>query len=224
MNTVGLVIVLTLVAQTDAKTLLDRAIAAAGGAEALTRARVLHWDGKATIYAGERQINIEGTWEVEPPDRAVVTTWEVEKGKASTRSMRIDGDTGTMERDGKSVPMPPVILAHERGQFYLYSVLKLASLRDADVRLTPVEEAGAQGLLVARQGRSDVKIFFDAEGRPTRMLRNVSDSKTQTLIEQELRFDGVVESGGVRWPQRIRILEQGKLFFDLQISNFRVSP
>ena len=108
----------------DANAILAKAIEAAGGAEALKAARVLNWYGKATIHAGGRQIKIEGRWTVEPPDRASLTTWEADKGQGSARRMVIDGFSGSLDRAGTSMPMSPTMLANERDQFYLYSVLK----------------------------------------------------------------------------------------------------
>ena len=212
------------IADADADAILSKALEAAGGREALQRARVLNWRGKATVHAGQRQIRLEGRWTVEPPDRATVATWEVEKGEASTRRMIIDGATGTMERDGKTTPMPPELLANERDQFYLYSVLKLTPLGDRTVTLAPLVDGDTRGLSVKRAGRPDVQIFFDATGRPVRLRTSVLDPATKQPVAEELQFEGVIESGGVRWPRRIRILQSGTLFFDLEITEFNVTP
>ena len=40
-------------------------------------------------------------------------------------------------------------------------------------------------------------------------------------MPEELRFSGTVEAGGIKWPQRIQILQRGELFFDLELTNFR---
>lgn len=210
-------------ASPEATAILARAIDAAGGHEALRRARVLNWRGKATIYAAGRQIKIEGSWTVEPPDRASVTSWEIEKGQASARRMIIDGAAGSMERGGKTMPMPPEMIANERDQFYLYSVLQLMPLLDANVTLTATTQDGGSGLRVVRPGRPEVTVLFDSSGRPSRLLTSVFDPATKQRVAEELQFEGVVQSEGVRWPRRIRILQAGTLFFDLEISEFIVT-
>ena len=207
----------------DANAILAKAIDAAGGQDALKRARALHWRGKATIHAGGREIRVEGRWSVEPPDRASVTTWEVERGEWTARRMIIDGKKGSMERDGRSAPLPPAMLANERDQFYLYSVLQLTPLLDSDVKLTAISEDGSTGLRVVRPGRPEVSIHFDTAGRPTRLRTSVLDTVTKRQVAEEMQFEGVLESQGVRWPQRIRILQAGELFFDLEISEFRIT-
>ena len=210
-------------ANAEASAILAKAIGAAGGAEALARARVFEWRGRATVHAGDRQIRLEGRWIIEPPDNATVETWDVERGLTSTRRLIVKGHEGLMERDGKRMPMPAEMLANERDQFYLYSVLKLVPLLDRDVTLTVAEASGAKGLTVTRPGRANVTIFFNDAGRPTRLRTMVFDPASKQRIEEELQFEGDVESAGVRWPRRIRILQSARLFFELEITEFSVT-
>jgi hypothetical protein len=207
----------------DADTILDRAIRAAGGLEALQNARVLNWRGRATVRAGERTIQIEGRWSVEPYDRATVVTWEAAKGESSSRTLTLNGSIGTLERDGKVAAMPPGMVANERDQFYLYSVLRLEPLRDPGVVLTPLTGTGTIGLRVERRGRPDVEIFFDRNWHPTHLRARVSDPAGEAAILEELRFEGTMFSNGVRWPKRIRIYQGDPLYFDLEILEFTAS-
>jgi len=210
-------------AAVDAEIILARAIQAAGGLEALQNARVLSWRGRATVRAGERTTQIEGRWRVEPYDRGTVVTGEVGQGASSARTMTLNGSIGTLEREGRTTAMPPEMVAAERDQFYLYSVLRLEPLRDPGVLLTPLVENGAPGLKVERFGRPDVEIFFDRAWRPTHLRSKVADPAGEAAILEELRFEGTVASKGVRWPNRIRIYQSGALFFDLEILEFVVS-
>lgn len=57
-----------------AQALLERAIAAAGGARALDEAAALSWNGQVTVHLPDRQLEIVGTWRLEPHDRAIVET------------------------------------------------------------------------------------------------------------------------------------------------------
>jgi hypothetical protein len=207
----------------DAGAILDRAIRAAGGLEALQNARLLSWRGRATVRAGERTIQIEGRWSVEPYDRATVVTWEAAKRESSARTMTLNGSIGTLEGDGTTAAMPAGMVAHERDQFYLYSVLRLEPLRDPGVVLTPFTANGTVGLKVERRGRPDVEIFFDREWRPTHLRARVSDPAGEAAILEELRFEGTVASNGVRWPKRIRIYQGDLLYFDLEILEFTAS-
>src|SRR5687767_5647166 len=66
--------------------MLDRAIEQAGGAAALVRARALTWEGDAIVNAG-RIVQISGTWAIQPPDTAVVATFDVSRGPGSMRAL-----------------------------------------------------------------------------------------------------------------------------------------
>jgi len=208
-----------------ADALLQKAIDASGGEAALTRARVLRWTADATVHAGERQIHLSGRWEVEPPDRAVTATWEKDKGEASTRRLIIDASGGWMERNAQRTPMPPAMLAHERDQFYLYSIMRLVPLRDPGVRLSvsPASSATGPGLLVTRDGRPDVQVFFAANGRIARLRTRVTDPSSGRPVVEDLVTTGTIAANGVRWPRAIIITWDGKPYFDMVIKELEVS-
>jgi hypothetical protein len=100
------------------RALLERAIAQAGGAEALERARALLWEGDATVYAGGRTVRIAGTWAVQPPDTAVVATYDVTRGPESTRALVVAAPRGWVVRDTAVTRMPDAMLANEKDEFY----------------------------------------------------------------------------------------------------------
>jgi hypothetical protein len=203
----------------DPTAILDRAIKAAGGEERLRRATVLRWRGHAFVHAGDRRIEIEGRWILEPPDRAVAETWEVGKGKNTTRRLIVLGSEGWMERAGERTPMPPAMLASERGQFYLYSVMRLLPLRDAGVRLTAT---GPRSLRVEREGRPAVEMTFDGTGFLDRMRTQVADPVSGRPAVEVITFEGVVEGGGVRWPRRMSITRDGEPYFDLELTELSI--
>jgi hypothetical protein len=207
-----------LVAQPSAAMrILERAIAAAGGAQALEAATVLKWSAKATVHTARGPLNIEGRWLIEPPDRAVVATWEAEKGESSARRMLLDGAHGWMERGTDRTPMPAAVLANERDQFYLYSVMRLVPLRDREIELS-ADDVGT--LLIRHPKRPDVEAFFDAGGRLARLRTQVSHPADNSDIVQELILEGAIAGGGVLWPRTIRIVQDGKPFFEMQLLDF----
>ena len=205
------------VAEPDA--ILARAIRAAGGEERLRRATVLKWRGWAMVHVGEHPIRLEGRWIVEPPDRAVVETWETDKGKASTRRLILLGSEGWTERRGQRAPMPQAMLANERDQFDLYALMRLLPLRDTGVRLTAT---GPRSLRVEREGRPAVDMRFDGTGFLDRIRTEVRDPASQRTVEEVVTFEGVVEAGGVRWPLRLHITQDGEPYFDLELTDFGI--
>jgi hypothetical protein len=206
-----------------ARVLLDEAIVAAGGREALARYKAFAWLGTATIYAGNRTIRIEGEWQIEPPEKSRVQTFEVDKGPGSMRTMTIDGNRGWSAAAGKEQVLPDAMLANERDQFYLYYVLRLEPLTRDGSTLTLIDPDadGNPGIRVARAGRRDVDMFFDkASHRVVRQVTKVVDPASGREVVEELRFAGTIESGGVRWFRDLTILQDRAPFFALTLTTF----
>lgn len=203
----------------DPAVILERAIKAMGGEPALRRATVLKWRGRAMVHAGESVFRLEGRWIVEPPDRAVVSTWEVDKGESSTRRLVLLGSAGWTERDGTRTPMPAQVLANERVQFYLYSVMRLLPLREPGVRLTAT---GPRSLRVERDGRPPVEVTFDGDGWIDRLRTQVPDPESGREVEEVITFEGAITAGGVHWPLRLAISREGAPFFDLELTDFGI--
>ena len=103
----------------DPDTILENAIQQAGGATALSAARALMWDGDATVFAAGRTVNIAGRWQVQPPDTAVVATYDTTRGPSTTRSMVIAAPRGWMVRNDSFTVLPDPLIANERDAFFL---------------------------------------------------------------------------------------------------------
>jgi hypothetical protein len=204
-----------------ARALLNRAISAAGGAANLQRHRVLAWHGTASINVSGRIIRIEGDWRIEPPDRAHIDTFEIDKGPASTRSLFIDGDKGWTTKEGKSLVLPQLFVGNEREQFYLYWLVRLVPMLDKEFRLTAVapDAQGRAGFRVERDGQRDATLYFTPDARLARIVTTVTDPASGTDLPQELRFSGDIASSGIRWPRRIQVVQKDAVFFDLELSS-----
>jgi hypothetical protein len=209
-----------LAADDAARALLNRAISAAGGAANLQRHRVLAWHGTASINVSGRTVRIEGDWRIEPPDRAHIDTFEVDKGPVSLRSLFIDGDKGWTTKDGKSIVLPQLFVGNEREQFYLYWLVRLVPMLDPEFRLTTVEPDAQRrpGFRVERDGRRDATLYFTPDARLARIVTTVTDPTTGADLPQELRFTGDLAANGIRWPRRIQVVQKDTIFFDLELS------
>jgi hypothetical protein len=206
--------------------IVEQAIEMAGGASALERARALVWEGDAAVHARGRTVELSGRWAVQPPDSAVVATWERSRGQASTRRLILSGTRGWFERDGQLSPMPPTVLANEREQFYLYNVMRLVPLRAPSVTLTAIaaDSLGQRGVRVTQAGRPDVDLYVDGTGRLAHLRTRVTDAMSGNPAVEDVWLGGVVEADGVRWPRSVRLTLDGKPYFELEIRTLRVLP
>jgi hypothetical protein len=205
---------------------LTRAIEQAGGAEALTRATALEWEGVASVHAANRDVSIAGKWEVQPPDSALVTTYEVSQGPAAERALVLASPRGWLVGGDKFTPMPPSMLASERAEFYLYQLIRLVSLQDPSVKLSAAasDTLHQTGVQVEQRGRPAAFLYMDACGRLSHVRMQVPSAETGKLEWQDAWLSGVIEAQGVRWPRELRLLEEGKPYFDLLLQSFRVAP
>jgi len=205
--------------------LVQRAIEAAGGRARVEASPALQWQGHAVIHVPGRDITILGTWSVQPPDSAVVATYDSVQGPRSTRRLIVAGTRGWMQRDSQMTAMPNAILTEERHQFYLYALLRLVSLEAPGVRLTRVvpDSAGNTGLLVESPGRLPVTMYFDRDARVVRM-RTTFAADSGPVERQDIRFEGTIESNGVRWFRKIMIHRGGQPYFDMELRTLQALP
>jgi hypothetical protein len=204
--------------------IVERAIDRAGGRAALEQARALVWEGEASVHVRGRTIDLAGRWAVQPPDSAVVATYERSRGPASVRRLILSGTRGWFERDGQLTPMPPTVLANEREQFYLYSVVRLVPLRAPGVQLSLIasDSLGQRGVRVTQAGRPDVDLYVDSTGRLAHLRTRVTDAMSGNPAAEDVWLAGVVEADGVRWPRSIRLTLNGAPYFELEIRTLRV--
>ncbi|MES3035419.1 MAG: hypothetical protein V4813_15575 [Gemmatimonadota bacterium] len=205
-------------AQVSPRTLVTRAIAAAGGARAARAASAIEWSGSATVHAGGRTVEIRGRWRV-APDTAVSTTWMASQDSSAARSLVVAGERGWLVRAGTATAMPADMLTEERHQFHLYELLRLVPLLESPLTLegAPPDSAGNAAVLVRSPDYPDVTMYFDAAHRLVRMVTTFAAPGGALGARQELRLTGQVRVGGFRWFRQLDIRRDGQPYFTLRI-------
>jgi hypothetical protein len=206
--------------------LLDAGIAAAGGHEALSNVAVLKWTGEATVHAGDRtiELGVQTRMSATVPPGVRSDSWLRDQGPGTRRTLDLGPHFGFMVRDDKRTQMPAPMLAHERLQYATYTVMLLAPLQSERVALERRPDVDGLRVLHAElPGAAPADLYFDAGGRVMRLENVVPDADDgKRRIAQRFDFSGTIESRGVRWPQAIRIAQDGKPFFELRLSTFEV--
>jgi hypothetical protein len=211
-------------------TLLDAAIAAAGGEAALSAAHTLHWTGDATVYAGKRRIELGVDTSVTPALgqeglRARSHTWLRDQPDTTRRVLAIDDGTGWTERDGRREEMPAPMREHERLQYAVYGLMLLVPLRDPGVRLQRrPDRDGLRVLHVEHPSALPAELFFDARNRLVAIENRVPDPEHGEPVAQRFSFEGDIADRGVHWPRAVRISHDGKPYFELRLRTFEASP
>lgn len=206
--------------------LLDRAIAAAGGKAALTRAKRLVWEGEANVHAGGRDIGLAVRSDIVPFGHIRSETWLRDQGPSTMRVLELDGRNGWTIRDGKKDPLAAPMAENEYSQFGTYALMRLVPLRDRGVHIKEVapDANGLQGIEVNYPGLPEATLWFDKQAHLVALTNTVSSPTGGAAIAQRFEFKGTVKSNGVSWPSEIRITQDGKPFFELRISKFQALP
>jgi len=199
--------------------LLERAIERAGGREALEEGVVLKWTGTARIFAHDKRIDIGLSTTVAPFTYARSDSWPVEKGPTATRSLVIDGNKGWLVRNGTRSQMPEAMLKHEQAQYALYGLMRLVTLCDAGCHL--LVDEGNRKIVVRHYAAPTTVLLFDADGRLARAHNEVPAPDGLTTLDQQIEFaDTILSKGGIRWPRQLKIAQNGKPYFELELTSF----
>jgi len=206
------------------QTLLRRAMAYAGGRQALERVRLLSWEGEAVVHAGGRDVRIGVSTMVVPFAAARSASWPLAEGKAATRTMLITEESARLERGGTSAPLPDALAAHERAQFAIYGLMLLAPLESggASLRRLP-DERGMKVLRVVHPKAPVTRLYFESDGRLAEAANNVPDPESGAPIAQRFFFSPETMPGPVRWPRGLRIEQQGRPYFEMALSRFEAA-
>ena len=210
----------------DPRALVERALRGIGGARRVQKYKALTWRGRATVHLPDRPLELQGQWRLVPPERARVETQDLKGTSASLRRMVVDGERGWGEVQGHPSPLPPELVDHERGQFYIYDLMRLAPLLSPGFTLTSLGRGAdsLRGVRVTRAGRPDVSLFFDDEPRLVRIESRVTDPRTGKEAQQVMKLSGTIEAGGLRWPRRFELTWDGNPYFDVELQEFQPLP
>lgn len=177
----------------------------------------LSWTGTARVFPGGEPLELGVASRVVPFTSARTDTWLLAQGPSTTRSLVIEPRGGWIEREGRREAMPELMLRQERQQFALYGQMQRALAGAVAERLR-----GATLTVPGDGERSvDTTFLFDREGRMVEARNVVADAeKPGVLVPQVFRFSGEIVSNGLQWPRRIEIVQQGAVFFVLDIATF----
>jgi hypothetical protein len=136
--------------------------------------------------------------------------------------MIINEAGGRSESGGSSQPLPPRLVAHERAQFAMYGLMLLAPLDHggASLRTRHVPSKGIYILRVSRRGAPLTHFHIEESGRLAEAVNHVPHPETGRPVRQHFHFSEEQMPGPVRWPRRLRIDQDGKPYFELELDSF----
>jgi hypothetical protein len=213
-----------------ARALIDKAIQAQGGADKLARFHSAVLKGNGTYYGGSNEgkgIEFTGVWTAQGSDKMRMHLTLKTAAADLSRITVVNGAKGwTKFGKDPASPMPKDELAEERERTYATWVATLVPLKDKAFELKPAAEAkvggrAAQGVRVSRKGHRDITLYFDKDSgllvKSEMMIKKVDDGSNAKL-QQEVFYSDYKDFGGARWPSRVRILQGGKRFVEVNFT------
>ncbi len=206
----------------DPRAVIERAIKAHGGADALTKALNCTRADTGLKESVGRQILIAGTVTRSLPDRVRI---KVEFDKKITMTFVFDGAKGwQQDGDNPSTALPAARLKELREEAYVWWISTLVPLTKPGFTLTSlpkvkIDGEPAVGVKVAHKGHADTKMYFyERNGLLAKVERRTPEGGT--MVDKEYLYGGFKEFDGVLLPTREVVNVNGSKDTTISISNY----
>jgi hypothetical protein len=209
--------------------IVDRAIKAQGGAEAIDKFKSVTFKFKGTSYAVGEGVPFTGDFAIQGRDQMRVELAFSVGGQDLKFVQVINRDKGWRINPGsdKTETLAKDRLEEQRGQMYAGWVASLAPLRDKAFKLSTVGEAQvdgqpAVGVRVEREGQRPVNLFFGKKsGLLVKSEYTVKDEMAgDKEVMQEMLYKGYKTFDGARHATRVTINRDGKRFSESEVTEF----
>lgn len=206
-----------------AAALLRQALRQHGGVEALAGVRALDWTGTATVTAGGRTVSVQAMTRVVPFTSARSDTWLLTETTSEKRTLIVEPDGAWAERDGVRRELPARQALHERLQYAIYGLMLLAPLLAPGVVVERrPDRGGLRWLAVRHPSAAPTELGFDAAGLLVAAENSVPAPDSGAMVAQRLDFSEHRMAGGVLWPRRMTIAQDGRPWLELRLATFAV--
>ncbi len=201
---------------------IEQAIKAHGGAEALTKAQKRSRRGQGVLtLTGEVPFTTEET--VHLPDRCRVVL-EVGRNRVV---IVLNGDKGWLLPPGGSAqPMNKEQLAERREEPYVWWLMTLTPLQKDGFDLTPLPDAKVNGqdaavVKVASKGHPDSRLFFDKKtGLLVKIARRAREAGVP--LDREYLYSDHKDFDGVKLPAKEIITINGKKQSEVKFASYKL--
>lgn len=204
------------------RALVEKAIEAIGGHEALEKHKAAMWTEKGTYYGmGEKGLPFTGKYAVQWPDQFRM---EIE----NVFTMVINGAKGWVKSGDKTLDMDQkqldvMIFNHKAGYMATLLPLKDKAFQLSNAGEAKIYERPALAIKVSREGYPEVKLYFDqATGLPMKIeYRTKSPEKDFKEVTTETYYKNYKRVEGIRTPTTIIIKQDDKVFVEADITELK---
>jgi hypothetical protein len=213
----------------DAVAILDKAIKAQGGADALAKAVQFIRKGTGTLTLIEMDFAITDELLVQRPHRLRLTREVVGPDKQKTRVVLVlNKDMGWQENGGVAAELSEQRVSELKEEVRVQSVCLLLPLvlKDSAYQLATAKEIlvdgkAAAGVRASLKGHPDITLYFDKDsGLLVKIDRKAKEAGIE--VDKEHFFSDYKEVDGVKLPTRAFEKLNGKKFTDLKVDSYKL--
>jgi hypothetical protein len=212
-------------AEEPARSVLNKAIEAQGGAEALARFKGFAYSQTGTVY-GPDGVSRAATAKVayQLPDKIRI---ESRMPDGSMFVSVFDGTHGWVKRGDRTDEMKPAELTAAKELSYLLHVTSLVPLRDAAFTLadpgnSTVQGHAVAGIKVSRAGHPDVQLYFDRDsGLLYKLSTRETGARTGEQVDREEVTRDYRDIGGMKAAMYFMVWINGKPRVEMKLSDFK---
>jgi len=217
--------------QSDMRALVEKAITAHGGAEALGKSTAGTMKATGKYYGMGEGIPYTLTQYYQGLDRTRVEIDIDVMGKTFRFLQVLNGDKAWNSFDNNVTEYPKESVAILRQERYQGDLTRLVVLRDKAFKLSSLGEAKVEGrtvigMHVERAGHGDVNLFFDKENGLLLKTeaRGRDPAAPDTEFTGETFYGDYKKVGGVMLPHKFTFKHDGKLFVEGEMTEATTVP
>jgi hypothetical protein len=208
--------------------ILDKAIAATGGATKLAKLQAMTIKGKGLYHDGGQRLPFALTWYSQGADKyRQIIEMEV-MGLKSEETWVLNGNQG-WRKLGPTIEaraLPKDELEETKDEVYFNWITTLAPLKGKEFKLTALEPDKVDGrpvvgFTVSRKGNRDAKLYFDKEtGLLAKGIRTVKDEGKD--IVEEMLFFKYAEVDGIKMAMKTVVRRDSKPHAELDVTEAKM--
>lgn len=214
--------------QDEARALVERAIKAHGGSEALERIHADKVKFKGTLVLPDHTAPFLAETTMQLPSKYKHVIEINNGGDKHTIVHVINGDKIYIAVDGRSLQADPAQLVEIRSGLELERAKRLLPLlEDKSYQLAVLEELKvnerpAVGIRITGRGRKEMRLYFDKEyGLLVRAENRLDDGKGKE-IRQHFFFGDFKDIGGYKRPTKVRAYRDGRQIMEAEMLDAKV--
>lgn len=216
-------------ADTQTTALLDKAIKAIGGEEALGKIKAASWKTKGTITfnGNDNAVSTEVTIQGLDHYRQVLD------GEFNGNKLKVivvlAGDKGTRHINDMDRELDKQAIANQKRTIYLSMIpVTILPLKSKDFKVEAIADdkvgdKAVAGIKVTCPDEKDFKLYFDKEtGLPAKLVATVAGFGQGQPFTQETTFSEYKEVGGIKKATKVISKRDGEKFMEQTIADFKV--